>query len=295
MSHNYMTYNTNPSYGNSFNRDFISGLNNNQILAVFYEDRDWNVWLLPYSYSDWKPIKDCVSVWINWNKNYLGIDGTWDSFYSLSKPENQTTDLKRAVANKIFTGHTIDVRIKPRAYIPFGIITPSFPDDTVRLMEFLRKNIGQEHDGIVTWNELTDIEIKNKLCSRVTPEVDYCVKSLNDYNYPLILLTNHNKPDLIGGHCKLYEVVNAIRNLSRTPATGVEWRKVMDEAELMGFYRELSEELGLFRQPHLDYQQNWLAYIGKSTGESEPVWLYIDFTNVDIPRIIYMNMSYISQ
>lgn len=288
----YMKFDTNPTSGPRFATDFLTAMDNDQILVVFYEDFNWNVWLLPYSLQDWKPLKDQMGLWIEWNKRNLGFDGSWKSFYNLSKSEYQNTELKRKVASKLFKGHTLDIRVKPRKPIPFGIITPSFTEHLDRLRAFLTQNVSREHNGVDLWSNITNDEMKTKLCSRITENRNECVSKLNNYEYPLLLLTKDNSYDLVGGHCKLYELIMAIDNFGRTPTNDEEWITVMRQAELNGFFREMAEELGLLRQPQYDYDNVWKAYIGKVTGPSDVVWVYVDFADPDIPAIIYINMTH---
>lgn len=296
----YHRYRTTPSNTRAFHLDFLNALEKGQIIVTFITDErpgTWDIWLMPYSENDWKE-GNTKDDWKTWNREVLRLNGSWESFLVLR--DYPSTDFQKQTGYRLFKRGAVDIRLKPRRGIPFAFIGSDREESMETIISFLNKNIGEEHTNVSLWSDITQRNVKDTLCRKITEDVEGCARYIDQLSPSPIVLRKQNKADLVGGHTTLTEFMDSWAALftleMADKMTAEDFETVHDRAEKEGFLREMREELGLERKEDYDYRvenQNitWMGYVGHKTGVEKPIWIILDRSDPVIPLQIQVALA----
>lgn len=269
----YLTFSSKPEDEN-FEHDINKAIQHKQILLHMFPGEIWKFYLGAYTLKDWPEGCTHEDFYEYFRKTY-GINGDWSSFYRFHQ-------------RRLLPIDHIDIRIQPRGRIPFGIIVVQHESMNRKIVDFLQRNIGDEHRGIRPWNSL-GIGTKNHLARMVAnDDVHDCVAKLNRLNSPVYVMTKRQgKHDLLGGHAKLTELIDTAEHFANGDTIEDHlWENILQITNTKAFYREVAEELGLVPYPSGDVGDGH-CYHGCKTNHNEFVWIrYVFEENLPIKLII---------
>lgn len=233
---------------------------NGQVLLHMFPGEPWRFHLGVYSLRDW-PDDTTHQDFYDYFQRVYGINGDWGSFYRFYQ------------SNVLRLDH-IDIRMQePQGTMHFGIIVVQHAYATDSIVQFLQQNLSNEHKGIRPWSSL-GIGTKRYLCGKAGKNINNSIRKLDLQTKPLFVLTKHrSKCDLLGGHAKLYELINVVEHFANGDMVQNHlWPSVLEIVNRTAFYREAAEELGLVAHPSGDIGDR-RCYYGQKTGPHQFVWI----------------------
>jgi len=261
----YIKFRTNPNTVpvELFEQDLLRAIEHKQSLLHIFPGTVWKFHLGVYTLSDW-PEGTTHEDFYNYFSSVYGLKGEWASLYKFYH-------------NRFLPIDDIDVRIQPKGRIPFGIIVIQHEEMNKKIVDFLQKNLGDEHKTLRPWSSI-GIGTKNYLCKRLQDDYKACVRKIDAIKTPVyVLTTTSGKSDFLGGHAKLSELVDTAEHFANGDSVEPHlWRNILEITNTKAFYREVAEELGIVSYPSGDIGEGH-CYHGRKSGHGEFIWIrFID-------------------
>lgn len=255
----YKVFKTSPKNEN-FEQDLRRAIENKQILVHVFPNEDvWKFHLGVYTLSDW-PEGTTHEDFYKYFERIYGLRGDWSGLYKFYHSRSLPIE-------------DIDIRIQPKSRIPFGIIVVQHEQMNKKIVDFLQRNLGDEHKTIRPWSSI-GIGTKNYLCKKIEDDYKGCVGKINAIQSPVyVMTTTRGKCDFLGGHAKLSELIDTAEHFANGDKIEPRmWRHILNMTNMKAFYREISEELGIVSYPSGDIGDGH-CYHGLKTGHGEFIWI----------------------
>ena len=255
----YITFKTNPNEEN-FEKDLLKAIENKQILLhIIIEEKNWKFHLGAYTLSDW-PQGTTHEDFYQYFERVYGLRGDWAGLY-------------RFYHARILPIMDIDVRIQPKGRIPFGVIVIQHEEMNKKIVDFLQRNLGDEHKTLRPWSSI-GIGTKNYLCKKLQDNYKDYVRHIDSIkNIVYVMTTITGKSDFLGGHSKLSELIDTAEHFANGDLVEPHlWGNILSMTNMKAFYREVSEELGIVSYPAGDIGDGH-CYHGRKTGHGEFIWI----------------------
>lgn len=268
----YTTFKTNPNE-EKFEKDLLKAIENKQILLhIIIEEKNWKFRLGAYTLSDW-PQGTTHEDFYQYFERVYGLRGDWEGLY-------------RFYHSRILPIMDIDVRIQPKGRIPFGVILIQHEEMNKKIVDFLQRNLGDEHKTLRPWSSI-GIGTKNYLCKKLRDNYKDYVRHIDSIkNIVYVMTTITGKSDFLGGHSKLSELIDTAEHFANGDLVEPHlWGNILSMTNMKAFYREVSEELGIVPYPTGDIGDGH-CYHGRKTGYSEFIWIRFIADSLPIKLVI---------